>query len=157
MNTTDIYADSITGSIERIIACMDGLNAEHLNWKPTAQDTNSLYILAVHTMANAEQTVLGVLGGETIDRNRDEEFLATGDSADWIQQRWSALKPKLETALANLPQEALDKQYEHPRRGSISGYQALLITATHAAEHVGHAEVTRDLLIHTTAINGNNP
>jgi hypothetical protein len=146
MTTTDIYAHSITGSIERIIACMDGLKAEQMNWKPTAQDTNSLYVLAVHTMANAEQTVLRVLGGEDIPRERDEEFLATGESADWIQERWSALKPKLEASLAILPQEALDKQYEHPRRGAISGYQALLITATHAAEHVGHAEVTRDLL-----------
>lgn len=146
MTTADIFSHSITGSIERIIACLDGLNAEQMNWKPTAQDTNSLYVLAVHTMANAEQTVLTVLSNENIPRERDEEFVATGESADWIEQRWSALKPKIEKTMASLSQEVLDKEYEHPRRGSISGYQALLITATHAAEHVGHAEVTRDLL-----------
>lgn len=146
MTTTDIFASSIISSVERIIACMDGLNAEQMNWKPTAQDTNSLYILAVHTMANVEQATLGVLGGETIHRERDAEFVATGDSADWIEQRWSALKPKVEQTLANVAPEALDKEHEHPRRGPMSGYQVLLATATHAAEHVGHAEVTRDLL-----------
>jgi hypothetical protein len=146
MTTTDIFSHSIIGSIERIVACLDGLDAEQMNWKPTAQDTNSLYVLAVHTMANVEQAVLDVLGGETIHRERDEEFIATGDSADWIDQRWSALKPKVEQTLANVAPEALDKDYEHPRRGPMSGLQVLLVTATHAAEHVGHAEVTRDLL-----------
>lgn len=146
MTTTEIFAHNLTGSIERIIACLDGLDAEKMNWKPTAQDTNSLYVLAVHTMANAEMTVLRVLGGEDIPRDREQEFVATGDSAEWIEQRWSNLKPRLETALANLSQADLDKEYGHPRRGAMNGWKALVTVTTHAAEHVGHAEVTRDLL-----------
>lgn len=146
MTTTNTFAHSLTGSIERIIACLDGLNAEQMNWKPTAQDTNSLYVLAVHTMANAEQTVCSVLGGENIPREREEEFVATGDSAEWIEQRWSSLKPRIEKTLAKISQNDLDKDYEHPRRGAMSGWQALITVTTHAAEHVGHAEVTRDLL-----------
>ena len=146
MTVTNIFADSLTGSIERIIACLNVLDAGQMNWKPTAQDTNSLYVLAVHTMANAEQTVLSVLGGENIPREREQEFVASGDSAEWIQQRWSDLKPRIEQTLASLSQDDLGKEYSHPRRGSMTGWQALVTVTTHAAEHVGHAEVTRDLL-----------
>lgn len=145
-HVTDVFAQSLVESIERIIACLDGLDADGLNWKPTEKDTNSLYVLAVHTMSNAEQTVLRVLGGEDIPRDREQEFLATGDSTEWVANRWAALKPKLEATLAGLTTDALEATYVHPRRGQMSGWKALVTVTTHAAEHVGHAELTRDLL-----------
>jgi hypothetical protein len=143
---TDVFAYSLTGSIERIIACMDGLDADGINWRPPAPETNSLYVLAVHTMANAEQTVLVTLGGEDIPRDRDSEFAAVGASREWVDNRWANLKPRLEATINSLSMDDLNRDYEHARRGTISGWKALAIVTTHANEHVGHAELTRDLL-----------
>ncbi|MBN1310607.1 MAG: hypothetical protein JXB30_04240 [Anaerolineae bacterium] len=36
--------------------------------------------------------------------------------------------------------------HEHPRRGQMAGRAELIIVARHAAEHMGQAELTRDLL-----------
>lgn len=143
---TGVFAHSLTTSIERIITCLDGLDADGINWRPPAPDTNSLYVLAFHTMCNAEQTVLVVLNGEDIPRDRDAEFTVVGESAEWIHQRWADLKPRLEAVINNLTAEDLDKNYEHARRGTISGWKALNIVTIHANEHAGHAELTRDLL-----------
>ncbi|MCB0140064.1 MAG: DUF664 domain-containing protein, partial [Caldilineaceae bacterium] len=36
--------------------------------------------------------------------------------------------------------------FTHPRRGQMSGRAILMVVMRHAAEHMGHAELTRDLL-----------
>jgi hypothetical protein len=144
---TEPFAHSLTSAIERIIACLDGLDADGINWKPQASEpTSSLYVLAVHTMANAEYTVLTMLAGENIPRDRDAEFAAVGTSADWVHQRWADLKPRLEATIHGLSMDDLIRDYEHARRGTVSGWKALVMVTTHANEHVGHAELTRDLL-----------
>jgi hypothetical protein len=35
---------------------------------------------------------------------------------------------------------------QHPRRGPLSGREILIVVARHAAEHLGQAELTRDLM-----------
>ena len=56
------------------------------------------------------------------------------------------LQHSVSSHLARLPSGALDQEYEHPRRGRITGRDLLITIARHMAEHVGHAELTRDLL-----------
>ncbi len=46
-----------------------------------------------------------------------------------------------------VPPEALLAPHHHPRRGWSTGREILLIVARHAAEHLGQAELTRDLLL----------
>lgn len=144
---TDAFSEALVTAIERIIATMNGMDREGINFKPEAgQPTNSVYVLAVHTMGNVEQTVLNVLGGENNPRDRDGEFAAVGESRDWVDERWADLKPRILATLSGLDKEVLAKEYEHPRRGKMNGWQALVMVVTHANEHVGHAELTRDLL-----------
>jgi hypothetical protein len=144
---TEALSDALIMAIERIIATLDGLDRDGLNFKPEAsQPTSSVYVLAVHTMANAEMTVLSMLDGQNRPRDRDAEFAAIGESREWVDDRWAELKPQLQDAIAGFTPEHLDKEYEHPRRGKMTGWEALLMAATHANEHVGHAELTRDML-----------
>ena len=63
-----------------------------------------------------------------------------------IEERWASLRERLPSALAKLEPAALDATFEHPRRGAQSGRQLLLGAAQHAAVHLGHAQLTRDLL-----------
>lgn len=131
--------------LDALVALLAGRSAEELNWRPAAPEANSIYVLATHTIANARQGLLGVLCGGSDDRDRDAEFRAAGDSTEPIEQRWRELRAELGACLAALPPERLDEALTHPRQGELTGREVLLQVATHAAEHLGQAELTRDL------------
>ncbi len=132
--------------IDALVALLDGRSAEELNWRPAAPEVNSIYVLATHTIANARQGLLVVLCGGADDRDRDAEFRAAGDSTEPIEQRWHDLRDELRASLGALPPARLGESLTHPRQGEMTGRQVLLLVATHAAEHLGQAELTRDLL-----------
>ena len=138
--------DSVSRRIDALVALVAGRSADDLNWRPPAPGANSLYVLATHTIANARQGLLAVLCGRDDDRDRDAEFLAAGDSGDPIERLWRALRPEIRDSLAALPAARLDETIVHPRQGELTGHETLLLVATHAAEHLGQAELTRDLL-----------
>jgi hypothetical protein len=140
------YFDNITGSVERILASADGLDGKALNWHPVPGESSSLWVLSTHIMGNLTQGILSTLGDAPDNRDRDAEFVATGDSAEQLRARWNDLKPRLEATMAKLTPESLQEQHVHPRRGPMNGWAVLLNTATHASEHAGHAELTRQLI-----------
>lgn len=144
-----LFWHAITSALDRIIACLDGLDEEGLNWRPPAEGANSLYALATHMLANAEENLLGVLCGQPVARDREAEFVARGAAAEPLRARWRDVRERASVGLAALPASALDRPCNHPRRGSITGREVLLVVARHAAEHQGHAELTRDLLCAT--------
>ena len=135
----------IRRSIDRILSCLDGLEEDDLNWRPL-ENANSLYVLAIHMIANVEANILGVLCFQNIVRHRDEEFKARGSSIEPVKKRWREVQEVVSSHLAKLSSKDLGKEYAHPRRGKITGRDLLITIARHAAEHVGHAELTRDLL-----------
>lgn len=135
----------IARRIDALVALVAGRDAEDLNWRPTAPAANSLYVLATHTIANARQGLLVVLCGHPDDRDRDAEFRADGDSTEPLEQGWRELRAELLDRLAALPPARLDEKLQHPRQGEMTGRETLLLVATHAAEHLGQAELTRDL------------
>lgn len=143
----EMYFRYIVTALDRILASLDGLTAEQLNWEPIPDETSSLYVLAVHTMGNVEQGVLATLAGHPDYRDRDAEFASVGESPEAAQEQWRNLKGRLQAALGAMSTSVLDRHYEHPRRGPMNGWEILLLCATHANEHVGHAELTRQLVL----------
>lgn len=141
-----VYWRFITSSVDRLLACLDGLDETALNWRPLP-DANSLYVLVTHMIGNIEETVWGLVCGQSIVRDRDAEFSATGHNAQLLQTRWQTLQAQIAQHLAHLSPSALDQEHLHPRRGPLTGWAILLIVARHAAEHLAHAELTRDLLL----------
>ncbi|OGN99057.1 MAG: hypothetical protein A2Y58_00485 [Chloroflexi bacterium RBG_13_51_52] len=135
----------IRRSVDRILLCMDGLDETDLNWRPL-DNANSLYVLATHIIGNIEANIHGVLCHQNINRQREAEFKAYGSTIETIQQRWRELQERISSHLAKLSSKDLDTEYAHPRRGMITGRDMLIVVARHAAEHVGHAELTLDLL-----------
>ena len=141
----------LEGALDELVGLTRGLDAERLNWRPTAgsgagEATNSLYVLATHALGTAEEAMLFMLGSEPGDRDRAAEFTAAGQTAEAIEQRWVSLRERIPAALAGLGASALDASYEHVRRGTQRGQEVLHGTATHVALHLGHAQLTRDLL-----------
>lgn len=144
-----LFCHYILSSLDRLVQCLDGLNQEQLNWRPAAPHTNSLYVLAVHTLSNAEENILSTLYNRPSSRDREQDFLAQGPSAEQIKQHWQVLRPRLQEAIQSLTREELLQEHLHPRRGPITGLDILIIVARHAAEHLGQAELTRDLVLAT--------
>ena len=141
----EAFRDKIIEYVERILATSDGLDEAGINWRPTGTDTNSIYVLATHVMGNVRQNALAMLGGQADTRDRDAEFVASGNSAQALQQTWADLKPQVVDALGKIGIAELTHEYPHPRRGTMSGLGVLMLTATHAGEHAGQAELTRSL------------
>ncbi len=136
----------IVRSQEHLISCLDGLSEEDVNWRPL-ENANSLYVLATHMMSNMKETILATLCAQAMTkRQREDDFKVVGVSAESVRKSWSELKTRIESNLALLPTDALDKEYMHPRRGKITGREILIVAAKHAAEHFGQAELTLDLL-----------
>ena len=136
----------ISSSVSRLVAILDGLGEEELQWRPPAPDANSLNVLAMHTLGNLEENILQTLCGEPAHREYDEEFRADNISAQAVADRWTSLRQRVESALAILTTSDLDSPRMHPRRGEITGRDVLIVVARHAAEHLGQAELTRDLM-----------
>ena len=132
-------------SLARLRACVDGLTPEQLNWRPPANDANSIAVLATHTMGNMRQNVLGVACGLPDDRDRAAEFASRADDHAELAKRAEDLYGEIEAALADLPQAKLDEHIEHPHRGPTTRRQALLVAARHSVEHIGQMELTRDM------------
>jgi DinB family protein len=132
--------------VDRLVEILDGLTEAELNWHPPAPETNSLFVLATHTIANTEDNILATLCGEPLRRERAAEFQAYGTTFEPLRQRWAFLRRRIEAALADLPPSALDGMRQHPRRGPVTAREILLVVARHAAEHLGQAELTRDLM-----------
>jgi hypothetical protein len=135
----------IERTLERMLAVVQDCTIAELNWRPPAPEANTIYALATHTLANARVNVIQVLCGQVIDRDRDAEFrsVATEDNAEI--PAWPGLRDELAAALAPLTDAEMDRTRQHPARGEVTGREVLIILARHAAEHVGQAELTRDL------------
>ena len=142
---TDLYWDKIRGTVDELIGCLEGLGSDDLDWSPL-DDANGLYVLATHTMGNVRHNLLNGLCGQPVTRDRDAEFIVTGGSAAEIEASWNEIKGQISDAIADLPPGEMDRERDHARYGTIRGRELLLLVATHAAEHYGQAQLTRDLL-----------
>lgn len=141
----EAFGHHIFNSVDRILACLDGLSREDLNWRPL-ENANSLYGLALHSLGNIEENILGILSAEPVHRDPEAEFTIQGDSAEPLLQKWNELQQRVTFVLNHLTAVELDRLYELPRYEPMTGREVLIYVVRHTAEHMGHAELTRDLL-----------
>lgn len=143
----EVFHAGIVATVERIFATLDGLSAAEVDWRPPAPGANSLGVLATHILGNLQEMILYQFGGRPLERDRDAEFAAAGTSAEELRARWEQRKAEIAEVFATLRPDALEREYIRPRSGQVlTGRELLLLTAVHAGEHAGHAEMTRDLL-----------
>ena len=141
----DLYWHKIRDTVDELVGCLEGVGSDDLDWSPL-DDANSLYVLATHTMGNVRHNLLNGLCGLAISRDRDAEFVVTGGSASDIEAHWNELKSRISDSVEGLPPGEMDRERDHARYGTISGRALLVLVSTHAAEHYGQAQLTRDLL-----------
>src|SRR2546427_12493682 len=134
---------------DRLLETIADLDDEAVNWKPPAPGANSLLVLITHALGSAEEHVVGIAAGRTVVRNRDAEFAAKG-AASQLASRAAEVRSRITEALSSL-QGRLDEEPDPPfrrwpaSRGTVR--DRLVHSVSHTAEHVGHAQVTRDLYL----------
>ena len=145
----DDYLERLQLLDRDFVATFDGLPAEALDWVPGEQ-MNSFCVLVVHTTAAARYWIGDAALDDPSKRNRDEEFRARGLSADDLKGRFAALERYVEAGLARLTLADLAADHTLTNRDgrvihATTGY-GLLHALSHTGLHLGHAQITRQLL-----------
>ena len=131
----------------QILAQLEAVPAEALNWQPPLTDANSLYVIAQHTAAAGEWLTLSVACGQPMTRDRDAEFRGQGDLAA-LRARYEHWLADAGVALSGLSDADLAEVRRYPTAAgpverSVAGI--LVHAVSHTANHLGHIELTRQL------------
>jgi hypothetical protein len=125
--------------------CIAGVPIEGLDWIP-GEDMNSLSVLVMHTAGAERYIVEDMAGGKPIGRDMDLEFGKTDlDEAALVAHLDEAMeatrKMIAQFSLDDLPIERTGSQSKKAYTVAFS----LLHALDHAANHLGHMQITRQL------------
>ncbi len=122
---------------------LPGLPADALNWQPT-EGANSLYVLATH-VAGAERYWLGeVVGGQPQRRDREAEFRARGNDASApLRALYDAGELSRQVLMSLRPESWMEPRTARGREYTLGW--CVLHAIEHAALHLGHMQLTRQL------------
>jgi uncharacterized damage-inducible protein DinB len=142
----EVFHKKLTGLHEGARKALDGLTPEQLDWKP-GEDMNSLAVLAAH-IAGAERFWFGdVILGQPTGRNRDLEFATRGATEESLATALDSALELAGRALAGLGAGQLGEVRVSPRDGrEYSIAWAVAHMLEHTAQHVGHMDITRQLV-----------
>jgi len=138
-------------SLQEMSACIEGLGPEALNWRPAGEDTNSIAVLATHSLESSRYWLATALGAPPPPRDRDSEFLATAPDAksllDLVDRFGTECLGFLHTA-GGVDWSAPRETHARPNSGDPTHVPAawcLLHALSHLREHVGQMMLTRQL------------
>ena len=142
------FAASLEQLSNRIIAELEAVPPEALNWRPPFPDSNSMAVLAIHTAAAAEWWIVGAAAGKPVQRDRPAEFRSEGDLATvktWYADKLAAVRQ----AAAELSDADLSATRSYTTLRGIAEENTAAYCLRHAiehtAEHLGHIQITRQL------------
>lgn len=125
------------------------LDDVQVNQAPAVDGANTPFQLTTHALGAARWWTEHIVCGLPSDRDRDAEFTASGSVADLVAlaattvERIEALAPDLDAA-TDLAHEA---RTSAPLEGDWTVGAALLHTYEELAQHLGHLELTVDLVL----------
>lgn len=126
----------------RLRKVIDGLDAAALEKVPR-EGENSIAVLVTHTLGS-EMGWLHRAAGIDFKRDRDAEFRARGSAEALV-----ALIDRADRRTPELFKAALDAGTATSRQldsGTVTVGYCIAHAVSHGAEHVGHAELTRQLI-----------
>ena len=145
LTETQTYIERLGEMRGNMLKALDGLNSAGLNWKPTRRETNSLFALATHLIGSERHWIHRVIGGKTIERDRDAEFRARGSDLRPLREAFDSAARESETILAQLSAADLDATRETTNYRTITVRWCILHLLEHYAEHVGQMTLTRQV------------
>ena len=141
-----LLEDSL-GSMRETIA---GADPSALNWRPGGEDTNSIAVLAVHSLNSTRWWLSAATGAQLPERDRPSEFLATSEHVDELLAFFDATANDCRGLLGGAG--AFDagasremRRASEPEGEVVTSAWALLHALEHLREHVAHAQLTMQL------------
>lgn len=127
-------------------AAIEGLPPEALNWHPAGDDTNSIAVLAHHSLFSARYWLFVAVDEALPDRDRSTEFEATardpGELLAFVDSLFGVCLD-LVSKERSVDWSALRSPWEQDTQALAAW--ALLHALTHLREHVGQVGLTRQL------------
>lgn len=121
---------------------ISGLDAEALNWKP-GDETNSIAVLVSHGL-DAERFCVANMADVTLDRDREAKFRTQVSNADELLGVIDATEKEVDGYLDQLTADKLGANVTRGDRAR-SGAEWVLHALEHSCEHIGQAELTRQM------------
>ena len=150
MISIDDYLVFVDQALDQMVDLLTSLGDERVNLTPDVVGANSAYAIVTHCLGVMEYWGGAVVAGRTIERDRDAEFVATGE-VDALVSRVRAAQRQLRSDLAELdpfavprgpvPRDARDLPLGRTRGG------ALMHVYEELAQHLGQLEVGRDVVM----------
>lgn len=147
--TVDDFEVFCRRSFAGVLRVVDRLGDDLINERPSQIDVSSPYALVTHTLGACEWWVGHMVLGDESTRVRDHEFTASGTTAslhsnvaawlDLLGQRRDRIQTA--TTLADIPKTQV------PLDGEWTVGAALIHAYEELAQHLGHLEITADLLL----------
>ncbi len=130
-------------------AAIDGLPTDALNWRPAPDDTNSIAVLAIHSLTSTRHWLSVAVDEPLPSRDRDAEFEATARKpAELLHFVDSATAVCLSLIDKDrvVDWSALRHHWDDKQETKLFAAWALLHALEHLREHVGQISLTRQLL-----------
>ncbi len=126
-----------------ISEALQGLPPEALNWRPAGDDTNSIAVLATHSLHSTRWWLAVALGERLPARHRPSEFRASALDAESLLQ----LLDEMSADCLALVEKDRDVDWSAVRQTPelMPAAWALLHSLSHLREHVGQMMLTRQL------------
>ena len=124
---------------------IEGLPAEALAWRPPAEDTNPITVLATHGLHSTRWWLTIARGAPLPDRDRPSEFVAETGSAEELLSFADRMVADCRARLD--PAEPFEAAVirDVPDDDPVTSAWALLHAMEHLREHVAQAQLTRQL------------
>ena len=141
--------DLLDRSLQALRGAVDGLSARQLNARP-ADGANPLAVIVAHALGATESWISLAVEAELPPRDRAAEFrTGVDDTTAFLSEmddRSAACRGLLERAEAFDPARTGFAPWTSEPDEPVTAAWALLHALEHLSEHVGHAELTRQIL-----------
>ena len=129
-------------SLKELRSSIEGLPVEALNWRPAGDATNSIAVLATHTVHSTRLWLSMAMGAPLPERDRDSEFRASADDSPALLRLVDSVSEDCRAVLRS----AVDVDWAAARKtqgrgGDAAPEVAAAYALIHATEHLrGHLD-----------------
>ena len=148
--TLDAAREVLDDSLQALTKELDECSTERLNARPAGDGSNSLAVIAVHALSSTRSWLALATGAPLPDRDRPSEFRAVADDRflAWVRDVAGECRALLPRAGGFDPSRTATAPWRSGALADepVTAAWALLHALTHLREHVGHAQLTRQLV-----------
>jgi len=148
-HTIEAAREVLDASLDELRKMLIGLPPDALNQRPAGEGSNPLAVIAAHALSGTRSWLSLATGAPLPERDRPAEFRTVADAEflDWADGMSAECRRLLEGDVVFDPGRtgAAPWRSDDPTT-PVTAAWALLHALDHLGEHIGHAQLTRQLL-----------